>query len=177
MSNSNYTAGCCNHSHVSSNASGVTFRGVLTFCLAVFLLGLSAVILTILYDSVMTRSDAVAVSFLYAFRVLLAFFVLYVGFRLYLSFEYQAIINERFKHDNVQVLPVGGGSGSGVDVGAVCEEYERLKAAGVFSWSKLCIAIYGKKSGHYVNELKQVLIEQGYELENSSPTRFVRVDN
>lgn len=177
MSSNQYSAGCCNHSHVSGNASGVTFRGVLAFSLVVFLLGFAAVILTILYESVMTRSDAVAVSFIYAFRVLLAFFVLYVGFRLYLSFEYQAIINERFKHDNVQVLPVGVGVSNSVDVGAVCEEYERLISAGVFSWSKLCIAIYGKKSGHYVNQLKQVLIDQGYELENTSPTRFVRVND
>ncbi|NOY48442.1 MAG: hypothetical protein GXO84_09690 [Chlorobi bacterium] len=39
----------------------------------------------------------------------------------------------------------------------IVDTYEQLKASGEFTWNKFTLAIYNKKGGHYVNQLKAVL--------------------
>jgi hypothetical protein len=40
---------------------------------------------------------------------------------------------------------------------AIIDKYHELKSSNSFSWNRLALAVYGKKGGHYISELKTVL--------------------
>lgn len=135
------------------------FVNAVFWAFTVLIVGFALLILLAFHDTINAYSGAVAVSFIYALRVLLAFGVMYAGFRLYLSFEYHAIVNERFRVDNVQVLPSSSESDAEGDdfETKVISAYNSLIDANSFSLNKLALAVFGKKGGTYNAQIKQVL--------------------
>lgn len=136
------------------------FKTILLYAFGVLVLGLSLLVLLAFYDSMLSYSSAVAVSFIVALRVLLAFGVAYIGFMMYLSFEYKAIQNERFKRDNVELLPsdVTGNKRLEDDKESdILTAYSALIESGQFSLNRLALAVFGKKGGTYNAQIKQVL--------------------
>lgn len=142
------------------------FINSIFWAFTVLIVGLALLVLGAFHNTMIIYSGAVATSFVYALRVLLAFGVMYVGFRLYLSFEYHAIVNERFKFDNVEVLPPNIETDlKGDDFETkVITAYNNLIDSNSFSLNKLALAVFGKTGGKYNNQLKAVLQINGVNL-------------
>lgn len=143
----------------------LSFKTVFLYAFGFLVFGLSALILLAFYDSMLSYSSAVAVSFIAALRVLLAFGVGYIGFMLYLSFEYKAIQNERLKRDNVEILERVQADGDKSDKELdILTAYNELIESGQFSLNRLALAVFGKKGGTYNAQIRQVLYAHDIEI-------------
>lgn len=91
----------------------------------------------------------------------------FLFFNAWLAIEYKQIANERFRNDNVELLPhrdVDGDDeiekpfiGKQINEYEVLEKYYALANKREFSWNKLSMAVYGKKGGNYITELREIL--------------------
>ena len=141
------------------NYNAVSFKTVLVWSFGLLLVGLSSLVLLSFYDFITLYAAALSSAFLVAFRVLLFFFVAYIGLMLFLSFEHKAIQNERFKNDNVQLLPRVPASAVDDKELDILRAYSQLVESGEFSLNRLSLAVFGKKGGSYNAQIKQVLLD------------------
>ena len=147
--------------HEQHNAEKIGLSLLLTFGLA-----LIAILCNFFFEFLETyKSDLntalywISMTVIIAIGSCLLFTAIYYGSMLWLNFEMKrtktAHFREKLRTETINNR-LADATQRQMEQGIV-DTYEQLKASGEFTWNKFTLAIYNKKGGHYVNQLKAVL--------------------